>query len=465
MPPKRQRTVQGSCWPCKQRRVKCDLSQPRCRRCILSGAKCSFDKILVRWNSRPTKAAPISYQTPASPPRLSLPKQIFDSTSLASGELKALDYFQAALWPLLSTATQPCPPPISLALESEPVLLAMCELAEAHRLLRQDNNPIHQQIISDKRSNCLGSVRKQLRECLSKNESLSRVLVAVLLLYFLDGYIDCTEQSASTTSHQVGVRAIVEQLGGFSALLDESEKEIPHMLLSEFASTDLTRALLDDRPPCFPASIWLDIERGPVWWEKQTYGITLAAVFRTMAQLAFYRHSIQNGDEELDIEKVRDFERCLQPSFQVLNLDHFDCPEADTVSRGEIERVNQTITFTRAFQHSALIYLYRAVCGLPPRHHLVQQHVNFCMGCINAISSSSKAHNCLIFPVYVVGAHSFTADHQMDILGKIDCIYRTIRFSSLLSIRAALEDLWKSEKQDGTWADLFTSLGRDVLVL
>ncbi|GLI72180.1 hypothetical protein PoHVEF18_000350 [Penicillium ochrochloron] len=114
--------------------------------------------------------------------------------------------------------------------------------------------------------------------------------------------------SASTTSHQVGVRAIVEQLGGFSALMDESEKEIPHMLLSEFASTDLTRALLDARPPCFPARIWLDIERGPVWWEKQTYGITLAAVFRTMAQLAFYHQSIQNGDEELDIEKVRDFE-------------------------------------------------------------------------------------------------------------------------------------------------------------
>jgi hypothetical protein len=247
--------------------------------------------------------------------------------------------------------------------------------------------------------------------------------------------------------------------------MDESEKEIPHMLLSEFASTDLTRALLDTRPPCFPARIWLDIERGPVWWEKQTYGITLAAVFRTMAQLAFYHQSIQNGDEELDIEKVRDFERCLQPSFQILSLDHFECPEEDTVSRGELERVNQTIAFTRAFQHSALIYLYRAVCGLPPRHSLVQQHVNSCMGSINAISSSSKAHNCLIFPVYVVGAHSFTEDHQKDILGKIDCIYRTIRFNSLLSIRAALEGLWQSEKQEGTWADMFTSLGRDVLVL
>ncbi|KAF3394433.1 hypothetical protein F1880_005273 [Penicillium rolfsii] len=402
---------------------------------------------------------------PASPPNLSLSKQVFDSTSLDSGELKALDYFQAALWPLLSTANQPYPPPISLALKSEPVLLAMCELAEAHRLLRQDNSPYHQQIITDKRSNCLSSVRKHLRECLSKNESLSQVLVAVLLLYFLGGYIDCTDQSASTTSHQAGVRAIVEQLGGFSALMDESEMEIPHMLLSEFASTDLIQALLGDRHPCFPARIWLDIERGPVWWEKHTYGITLAAVFRTMAELACYHQSIKHGEEELDIDKVRDFERCLQPSFQILTLDHFERPEENTVSRGELERMKHTIAFTRAFQHSALIYLYRAVCGLPPRHNVVQQHVDSCMGCINAISSSSKAHNCLIFPIYVVGAHSFIEDHRKYILGKIDCIYRAILFNSLLSIRGALEGLWQSEKQEGTWADMFTSLGRDVLVL
>ena len=97
MTPKRQRTVQGSCWPCKQRRVKCDLCRPRCRRCILSGAECSFDKILVRWNARPTKSAPISYQTPNSPPKLSVPKRLFDSTSLAARELKALDHFQTAL--------------------------------------------------------------------------------------------------------------------------------------------------------------------------------------------------------------------------------------------------------------------------------------------------------------------------------------------------------------------------------
>lgn len=464
MAPKRQRTVQGSCWPCKQRRVKCDLIQPRCRRCILSGAKCSFDKLLVRWNSRPTKSAPLAYQAACTSPKATLFSQLHDG-NLASSELKSLDYFQAALWPLLTTAAHPCPPPISLALEFEPVLLAMCELAETHRTLRHENSITALKSASDKRLNCLTSVRQQLHQDISNNESLSRLLVAVLLLYFLDGFIDCGEQSASTTSHQAGVRAIVEQLGGIDTLVAEGKKEIPHMLLSEFASTDLTRALIDDRAPCFPANIWQKIERGPVWWEKQPQGPNLSLIFQTMADMAFYRQSIQACEAELSIDQVRDFERRLQPNVSVLSLDHFGYPEEETLSKSELEKANQTTAFARAFQHSALIYLYRAVCGLPPRHRLVQQHVSFCIGCIQAISPDSKAHNCIVFPVYVVGAHSFTAGHQTQVLEKLDFIFRKLRFNSLLSIRAALEELWSSDRQEGDWKDLFSCLGRDVLVL
>lgn len=465
MPPKRQRTVQGSCWPCKQRRVKCDLLHPRCRRCILSGAKCSFDKILVRWNSRPTKAAPITYQPTESSPKPSLRRQFPNLTGLATGELRALDYFQGVLWPLLSTAAQPCPPPISLALQSEPVLLAMCELAEAHRGLLQENSPVILQSISDKRLNCLASVRKQLCQSVSDNESLSQLLVAVMLLYFLDGFIDCSQQSASTVSHGAGVRAIIDHLGGLNALINKGQKDMLHMLLSEFASTDLTRALLDDREPCFPHEIWLNIESGPVWWEKQTYGVTLAVVFRAMSQMAFYRQSIQNAQAELCLEKVWEFERYLQPGFQVLDLDDVDCPEKGTLLKSELERTNQAVAFARAFQHTALIYLYRAICRLPPRHRLVQQHVNSCMSCLKSISGTSREHNCIVFPLCVVGAHAFTPELQRDILDQLDCIYRRVRFNCLLSIRATLEELWSSNRQGGRWKDMFSSMRRDVLVL
>lgn len=445
--------------------MKCDLLHPRCRRCIHSGAKCSFDKILVRWNSRPTKAAPIAYQPTESSPRPSLRRQFPTLPGLATVELRALDYFQEVLWPLLSTAAQPCPPPIALALQSEPVLLAMCELAEAHRGLLQENKPVVLQSISDKRLNCLASVRKQLCQSASDNESLSQLLVAVMLLYFLDGFIDCPQQSASTVSHGAGVRAIIDHLGGLSALINKGQKDNLHMLLSEFASTDLTRALLDDREPCFPHEIWLDIETGPVWWEKQTYGVTLAVVFRALSQMAFYRQSIENAQEELCLEKVWEFERCLQPSFQVLDLDDVNCPGKGTLPKSELERTNQAIAFTRAFQHTALIYLYSAICRLPPRHRLVQQHVNSCMSCLKSISGTSREYNCIIFPLCVVGAHAFTSELQRDILDQLDSIYVRVRFNCLLSIRATLEELWSSDRQGGGWKDMFSSMRRDVLVL
>lgn len=383
-------------------------------------------------------------------------------------ERRALDYFQAALWPLFTTSTNPCPPPISLAMEYQPVLLTICELAESHRALRDKCPPTGGKVSlkGNKRLSCLASIREQLRHGASSNESLSRLLVAVLLLYFLDGFIECAHQSAATASHQAGVRAIIEHLGGFTALIDMDQRDT-NMLLSEFASTDLTRALIDDRPPCFSADIWLRIDRGTVWWEKQKYnGTDLALVFRTMAQMSFYRQALKRGDEtEVSIESVQEFERCLQPTYLTLNLDHVASPDTYTVRESHLEPEIQAVAFTRAFQHSALIYLYRAICGLPPRHCLVQQHVQSCIESVKTINRSSKAHNCIIFPLYVMGAHAFTADAQAFVLEKLDAVYRCIRFDSVISIRAVLGELWGSPRHDGDWSDMFTSLSRDVLVL
>ncbi|KAJ5592583.1 hypothetical protein N7537_009487 [Penicillium hordei] len=139
------------------------------------------------------------------------------------------------------------------------------------------------------------------------------------------------------------------------------------MLLSEYASTDLTKALLDDRSPCFPAEIWTQIEHGTVWWDQETYdGTTLASVFRIMAEMSLYRQKTNGDPETLLMEVVQDFERCLQPSFQILNFDHIKNPNTYTVYESTLEPRMQADPFTRTFQHSALVYLYRAIWGLPP---------------------------------------------------------------------------------------------------
>ncbi|KAL4995050.1 fungal-specific transcription factor domain-containing protein [Aspergillus recurvatus] len=463
MSPKRQRTVAGSCWQCKTRRVKCDLTAPECRRCLVSGASCSYGRLRVRWSSRPAKGLPAGYQLDGAGGILV--RSPLTETNLAESERKALEYFQFAVWPLFSTSFDPCPPPIRLALKSQPVLLSMCELAEAHRAHREQWPSQGAEVVQTKRLNCLTSVRRQLEDSASDTRSLSCVLLAALLLYFLDGYIECATQSASTGSHRVGVRAIVDNLGGFCALYDQGHNDV-HMLLSQFASTDLTRALLDGRPPCLPADIWRHIEHGTVWWEKQRYGeTTLASIFHAMAEMAFYRQSVRDNSVELSMEQVRHFESVLQPRFVPVSIEHLANEAAHLVKEGGVQEAMQPLAFARAFQHSALIYLYRAICGLPARHFLVQQHVQSCLECMGGIQRTSKAHNCIVFPLYVAGAHVLHPEQQRFIVHKLDDIYQTLRFDSLLSIRAALEDLWLSPQHGGSWADMFSRLGQDVLVL
>ncbi|KAJ5112262.1 Zn(II)2Cys6 transcription factor [Penicillium argentinense] len=469
MPRKRERTVKGSCWPCKQRRVKCDLTRPYCRRCTGSGATCSFSKVNVRWNARPTKSAPAAYQNSTTLRGTPRDKPMHDPR-VTGDTMKALSYFESAIWPLFMTTPHPCPSPISLALDFEPVLLSICGLAASHRRMIENQPDGTTNLLTDERTDCLSKVRERLQCYGSDPEILPRLLVAVLFLYIEDGFIRCEEQSASTISHQTGAHAIVEHLGGLEKLIAESKSDVPHMLLSVFSSTDLTRALLDDTAPCFPARVWRQMERGTVWWERQPlgvpYGMSLALIFEIMTEMAAYRESIK-GKEKLCIDQIRDFERRLQPGFSVIEPNHLDRPEQGLLSNDDLKNVNasQTVSFAKTFQHTALIYLYRAICGLPARHHLVQQHVTSCMETIQAINPKSKVHNCIVFPVYVVGAHIFTVSQQMQILERLNCILDALHFNSLLNIRRSLEQIWAEERSERSWKDMFVSLGENVLVL
>jgi len=38
----RSRVIEGSCWTCRKRRIKCDLRKPSCTRCLDGGQTCSY---------------------------------------------------------------------------------------------------------------------------------------------------------------------------------------------------------------------------------------------------------------------------------------------------------------------------------------------------------------------------------------------------------------------------------------
>jgi len=245
MPPqdevlKRERIVKGSCWACKQRRVKCDLKKPKCRRCASSGTTCNYEKLLIRWGTSAVKGVPTSNRF-----LICSTLDTWEGT-LATNERRALDYFNRRLWPLLSVDRQPCTPPRFLAMQSRTVLSTVCLLADAHlRLLDKRNSDKN---LQQSRLHCLATIRRDLSANALTESSLSSLSVAILLRYFLDGFVESGQPSASTESHHAGVQAVIKSFGGFGSITNKGHEDL-NMLLSEFASTDLTSALLHERMP------------------------------------------------------------------------------------------------------------------------------------------------------------------------------------------------------------------------
>lgn len=464
MPAGRIRITKGSCWSCKKRRVKCDLTKPACRRCASAGTPCDYNSRLIRWSTRPSGRVP--------PPAcgIVIPRgEVRLTVSLDVCERRALDYFHRRVWPLLSTSEEPCAAPTPVALEHRVVLLAACVLSDSHRRL-QDGGA--HDAPGTRRVECLAAVRTEIAGCcvdVRGTGPLVVLLFAVILLHFDDGYVGCTLKSAATSSHHSGILAILERLGGIRAALDKAPEPL-HMLISEFATTDLTTAIIRGRPPSFEPAVWDLIDQGPVWWGRDPLGrVTLASVFREMASMSLYLQATTTMAQEFSIERVRQFEAALRPVYAPLTIE--DCDGQSTASEGsealsavEMEAVH-AFTLIRAFQHAALLYLYRAVCGLPTRHALVQQHVKSCLACIFEIPRQAKVINCVIFPLFIAGAHSVSTEEQRAVLDMTDVLYDGMRFASIEAVKSVFNRVWFSDSTNQSWFDVFHHLGPHTLVL
>ncbi|TPX15289.1 uncharacterized protein E0L32_004566 [Thyridium curvatum] len=454
---KRIRVVEGSCWSCRKRRIKCDLAKPRCERCCRVGATCEYAARPIRWCTKPTAAAPARFQVvPSAVDQLAAP--------LGAREKRALTYFAGRFWPLLTTTPDPCALPMVLVLEHRVLLLTACLVADTHRVLQDGRNSRKGPQL--KRLECLSAVRSQLNEdCSSSGDEVpwTGLLLAVLLLYFHDGYLECAEKSASTASHHAGANAIIERLGGVEVVLDTGPEAL-HLLVSEFASTDLTTAMLNGGRPSFSPQMWDKIDRRSVWWSRDPNArfLSLATVLGCISSMVHYLDDVNSGLVTHSDERVREFEMALTPTyagFSTLSCGVYTGPEDE-----DLEAVH-AYALTRSFQHAGLIYLYRAICGLPMDHWLVQQHVLPCLDCILNVKRPSKVVNCALFPLLVAGTHVQSARHQREIVNVLNLLHDRMKFASVQSVSAVLNDIWNSDPGNMAWFEMFTGLGTDAAVL
>ncbi|KAF2014195.1 hypothetical protein BU24DRAFT_211625 [Aaosphaeria arxii CBS 175.79] len=449
----RVRVVKGSCWPCKKRRVKCDLEKPGCQRCSQAGTPCNYNTHLIRWSNRPSVSVePVKVE--------GYQKHDFQiTTCLFDREQRALAYFHVRVWPLLSTAPDP-PAPF---LENRVILLATCVFAATHRYLQEGQG---KELITPARSDCIVALRLQVQDCSKQGrKTLLSLLLAVLLLYIHDGLVEGSAESATAT-HHAGAMAILKQLGGITSILGTCHDSMS-MMLSEFASADLTTALLQQSTPAFAAETWDMIDLGPVWWARDPLKrCSLAAVFREMSSMATYLSTIQLGIDELSTDRVREFEASLG-----LIIDDADGINPLFLDLGSLQPSHgdippeEAFLMIQVFQQSALVFLYRAICGMAPNHPLVQQHVEACLDSLENLGHNSSILHCIIFPLYVCGAHAMEPKRQLAVARLVEVIYDSMRFASVRAIGNALRDVWRYENEDSTWSEMFQYLSPSVIVL
>ncbi|KAH7222354.1 hypothetical protein BKA60DRAFT_594988 [Fusarium oxysporum] len=409
---KRVRTVQGSCWSCKQRRIKCTLTKPCCDQCKAIGAECVYSNLLVRWSTRPN-----TFQARVA--------GVLESSPIAYYQKRALEYFEHRLWPLFTDKT---------------VLQAVCVIADAHRYLldrRQSESNVQL-----RRVDMLASIRKDLCQVGLSEDQLKHLLSAILILYFLDGYIDCKREHAATSSHQVGIRAMINNKGGYGRILATANDAL-RLLISEFTAADLSAAIFRGVEPYFPCDAWPLLSAYRVWWASiPEDALKLGLLFQNISAMVFYGKKIQSSNDAPSTEQVMAFEATFCPTYSLIAYsEQFD---TESVLRGE---------FYRIFQHAANIYLYRVICHYPPGHYLVQQHVYGAIGKILSMEDDSKEPNCVLLPLCIAGAHLENVKLQQRLFHKLDLIHQSLKFES---VDCSLPE---------AWTDLFQGLNQHAVVI
>ncbi|CAH0000751.1 unnamed protein product [Clonostachys byssicola] len=374
---------------------------------------------------------------------------------------KAILYFYRRLWPLLTASLDPIPPPLQAFGDHKVVLLATGLLADSHRFLQDKRNRPPDTV--EKRRQCIEAVNEELGRCSADGTiSMQPLLFAILLLYFYEGYIDCSRWPLSTLIHHGGIQATLEKMGGLERVLNLGHESL-QVLVSLFATADLTSNMLRGGVPSFSPLSWRLFHPSSVWWQQHVSTdessptLSLTDVFEQMSAMLLYRQSLGSTGARPSTDRIRVFEQALQPAyapFKSLSTSSLASTDSSSTSH---------YAFIRAYQHTALIYLYREVCGLSTSHPLVQQHVDACLDTINMLYNSSKAINCLVFPLCVAGSHSLAVPRQRQILKMLLAVQNEMRFTSLQHLIEFLEACWRVKPEENSWLETFTMLNKNII--
>jgi hypothetical protein len=417
MPP-RIRTVEGSCWGCKERRVICDLTSPSCEKCTKIGRRCDYGKVRLRWTD-----------CVASRGRLAGKKiPLCQAPVLHKSTDHHILYFENELLPRFNISNTV--PRVDLKVLSEdPILLqSIIAVANAHATYRSANEKALSLSKIQDRNNALRMFRKQLMSTQSDVTS-SSLFISNVLLCILDGIIEPITESSATHHHLMGGKAILKQWKGMRDVF-QTKYELPILMLSIFATMDLTHAMLIGDEPYFDASTWPEFGDSRAWWGDVKADDDFLETMGILSQLTTLGHEVRHFRGTAPIGIMFSIQTALE---QQANRQK---------EAGQTSEQKAWAAFCASYRFTASVYLYRALSSLDVDHPLVQQAVSDCMDVIGGHDLTDKLHHCILFPVLIVGSHCFESEQRLAIRKSIARTASYLSFEALRSLESFLEKRW-----------------------
>ncbi|EME41559.1 hypothetical protein DOTSEDRAFT_156493 [Dothistroma septosporum NZE10] len=473
------RVVEGSCWTCKKRRLKCDLTRPICGKCLTSSSPCSYTSKQLQWvggaavrgrlkSMGPSTAFADALRTRrASAPETGLvicnaTMMLPPSPCSASPTLPAslLMYFRNAVWPRLQLSEHPIELDDAMLIH-EPVLLeAILAVSQAHHhlLLASENSctvtPESQNLEGARRS-ALAKLRSRIECGTGSVEDARQLLEIVCIFCILDGVISPGEDSDASEQHLRGGCSILAHwetvtskmllAGGLQAYL-----------LTAFATMDLVRSMLSGHRPFFEPTTWPMFAGVKAWWGDLACGDPFLALLKTYSELAYIGSMVHSHLSSNEAHFLA--EKCLPGlwlSLEVANM-CASCPDFTTPE--------EWTAFCALYRAAAIVYIYRALQNRSIDDDSVQAVVRTAVSSLVDRPLAGMMTHCLILPLVVIGSHClYTQDVRA-----ISCIIASstsyLAFGNTILMTAFLENVWRHTEKKATWWDMFKPLSKNVFL-
>lgn len=449
----RSRIIQGSCWTCRRRRIKCDLQKPACTRCLNSGQSCSYlSTPPIKWVGGCATRGRLAGLIPSADGLAALGQ--LSTKPMDSSD--SLLYFVNTVLPRFQIWDEPINWDVDKAKQQRVLCQTMTAVSQAHyvRYAKMDVYGVLQQ---KARYAAIEAFRRVLEQGVHSEEA-ARLLFSINVLFcMLDGMIEPCDESNASICHLRGGWAILHEWPHIPTkmLLDGG---LEAHLLSIFATIDLVHALLSGKKPFFDSTTWKMFAGAQTWFGRLETGDRFLKILAALSEMARLGN-IVHDNFPLDITGL--IEKCLSPIEDMLKKGHVG--NSSALEESDLQPCSWDV-FCSIYELCAIIYLNRALRRRRADDEAVQDAARRGVETLVTRELPGMMRHCIIFPLLLIGSHCTRAQDCQEVRRVLSPSSSYLSFGNMQLMDEFLLSTWALQPLHETWWETFSTLSQQAFI-